>query len=157
MIAEAEANWVRPPVDEGASTSSGAVTVSGVRIPYTATAGTLTIRDDDGKPTASIFYTAYTRDGSAPGTRPVTFFYNGGPGSASFWLHMGSFAPVRVTTANPEYIRPRPLWLRPQPAIADRQDRHGVHRRGRRGLVAAAGRQDRQGFLGRRSGCRCIR
>ena len=123
MIAEAEANWVRPPVDEAASVSTGAVTVSGVRIPYTATAGTLTIRDDDGKPTASIFYTAYTRDGSAPGTRPVTFFYNGGPGSATFWLHMGSFAPVRVTTANPEYIRPAPYGFGPNPqSLIDKTD-----------------------------------
>jgi carboxypeptidase C (cathepsin A) len=108
MIAEAESAWVKPAVDEAAAISRGAVTVGGQRIPYTATAGTLTIRDNDGKPTASVFYTAYTRDGAAPSSRPVTFFYNGGPGSATVWLHMGSFAPVRVPTANPEYIRPAP-------------------------------------------------
>jgi len=112
---DVEDAWVRPPVDERIAISRAAVTVRGERIPYTATAGTLTIRDDDGKPTASIFYTAYTRDGSAPGSRPVTFFYNGGPGSATVWLHMGSFAPVRVTTANPEYIRPAPYGFGQNP------------------------------------------
>ena len=55
-----------------------------------------------GRPTASVFYTAYTRDGAAASSRPVTFFYNGGPGSATVWLHMGSFAPVRVQTGSPE-------------------------------------------------------
>lgn len=115
MVAEVEAAWARAPVEEAAAVSKGAVTVAGQRIPYTATAGTLTIRDNDGKPTASIFYTAYTKDGSAPGSRPVTFFYNGGPGSATVWLHMGSFAPVRVTTANPEYIRPAPYGFGPNP------------------------------------------
>lgn len=115
LEADVEAAWVRPPLDEGTAVSRGSVTVRGTSIAYTATAGTLVIRDDEGKPTASIFYTAYTRDGAAPGRRPVTFFYNGGPGSATVWLHMGSFAPVRVTTANPEYIRPAPYGFGPNP------------------------------------------
>jgi carboxypeptidase C (cathepsin A) len=120
---DVEQAWVRPPVDEHAAVSHNAVTVRGERIAYTATAGTLTIRDDEGKPTASIFYTAYTRDGSAPGSRPVTFFYNGGPGSATVWLHMGSFAPVRVTTANPEYIRPAPYGFGANPdSLIDASD-----------------------------------
>ncbi len=123
MKAEAEAAWVRPPVEEAQAVSHGAVTVNGERIAYTATAGTLTIRDDDAKPTASYFYTAYTRDGAAPGARPVTFFYNGGPGSPTIWLHMGSFAPVRVTTANPEYIRPAPYGFGPNPhSLIDKSD-----------------------------------
>lgn len=115
MNADVEAAWVRPPVDERTAVSHGSVTVRGVPIAYTATAGTLTIRDDDGKPIASVFYTAYTRDGAGAGRRPVTFFYNGGPGSATVWLHMGSFAPVRVSTANPEYIRPAPYGFGPNP------------------------------------------
>ena len=115
LNADVEAAWVRPPVDEGTAVSRGSVTVHGQRIAYTATAGTLTIRDDEGRPTASVFYTAYTRDGTAPSSRPITFFYNGGPGSATVWLHMGSFAPVRVTTANPEYIRPAPYGFGPNP------------------------------------------
>jgi carboxypeptidase C (cathepsin A) len=123
MKAEAEAAWTKPPVEEREETSKGSVTVNGQRIAYTAVAGTLTIRDDDAKPTASYFYTAYTRDGAAVGSRPVTFFYNGGPGSPTIWLHMGSFAPVRVTTANPEYIRPAPYGFGPNPySLIDKTD-----------------------------------
>ena len=55
--------------------------------------------------------------------RPVTFFYNGGPGSSSVWLHMGSFAPMRVKTANPEYIRPAPYGFGPNPdTLLDKTD-----------------------------------
>ncbi|MFX6334930.1 peptidase S1, partial [Acinetobacter baumannii] len=68
------------------------------------------------------FYTAYTKDGGGS-DRPVTFFYNGGPGSPTIWLHMGSFAPVRVTTANPEYIRPAPYGFGPNPySLIDKSD-----------------------------------
>lgn len=123
LKAEAEADWTRPPVDEASAVSHGTVTVGGERIAYTATAGTLTVRDDDAKPIASYFYTAYTRDGAARERRPVTFFYNGGPGSPTIWLHMGSFAPVRVTTANPEYIRPAPYGFGPNPhSLIDKSD-----------------------------------
>lgn len=115
MIAEVEDAWARPAVDEHTAVSHGAVTVGGQRIAYTATAGTVTIRDGDGKPTASIFYTAYTRDGIPARGRPVTFFYNGGPGSATVWLHMGSFAPVRVQTGDPVYIHPAPYGFGPNP------------------------------------------
>jgi len=72
--------------------------ISGRPIAYTATAGTLTLRDDEGKPIASMFYVAYT---TGDPRRPVTFFYNGGPGSSTLWLHMGSLAPVRVVTDSP--------------------------------------------------------
>lgn len=109
-----DANWARPSADETAVTSAHEVTASGRLLRYKATAGTLTIRNEDGKPTASVFYTAYVLDGVKPGSkRPVTFFYNGGPGSPSFWLHMGSFAPMRVTTGNPEFIRPAPYGFGP--------------------------------------------
>ena len=63
-------------------------------VQYTATAGHLTTRSRcDRAPHASFFYVAYTLDGPDPVTRPVTFFYNGGPGSATVWLHLGSFGP----------------------------------------------------------------
>lgn len=121
MIAEAEADWSKPPVEEAASVSHGTATVKGQRIAYTATAGTLTIRDNDGKPTASVFYTAYTRDGG--GNRPLTFFYNGGPGSATVWLHMGSFGPMRVATTSPDYMRPGPGSFGPNPwSLIDKTD-----------------------------------
>ena len=90
----------------------GSVTVEGHRINYTATAGTIILKNDDGKPTASIFYVAYTRSGvSDPATRPVTFFYNGGPGSSTVWLHMGAFGPQRVVTADHTHTPPAPYRL----------------------------------------------
>ena len=121
LEADANAAWARPPVDEAAAVSHGAVTVRGQRIAYTATAGTLTIRNDDAKPIASMFYTAYTKDGA--GNRPVTFFYNGGPGSATVYLHMGSFAPVRVATTDPVYVSPSDYALRPNgDSLIDKSD-----------------------------------
>ena len=75
----------------------GQVTVNGQRVRYTATAGETYLLDDDGNPTASIFSTAYIADGTTdPRTRPVAFVFNGGPGSASLWLHMGVFGPQRL-------------------------------------------------------------
>ena len=119
-----EGSFAVAPVEEGETRSKGAVTVAGRRLPYTATAGTLTIRDVEGKPTASMFYTAYTLDGVRPGsTRPVTFFFNGGPGSPTMWLRMGSFGPVRIQTANPEYVRPAPYPVAPNPhTLLDKTD-----------------------------------
>ena len=90
---------------------------------YTATAGTLLIRDDDNKPNGSIFYVAYTEDGVAANTRPVTFLYNGGPGSATIWLHMGSLGPVRVITASPDATGPAPFQYVPnQYSLLDKSD-----------------------------------
>ena len=98
---------------EAAVLSRGTVEVGGRAIDYSASAGTLLIRDDDGKPQASVFYVAYTADSgrNSSATRPVTFLYNGGPGSASLWLHMGSFGPVRVVTTSPEATPPAPYKL----------------------------------------------
>jgi carboxypeptidase C (cathepsin A) len=76
---------------------------------YTATAGTLLIKDEEDKAIGSMFYVAYTEDGVAAGSRPVTFLYNGGPGSASLWLHMGSVGPVRVVTDSPKATGPAPF------------------------------------------------
>ena len=124
QITAAAAQWASAPADEQAVTTSHSVTVGGKAIRYKATAGTITTRDQEGRPRASMFYVAYTADGSAPGTkRPITFFYNGGPGSPTFWLHMGSFAPVRIQTANPEYIRPAPYAFGPNPeTLLDKTD-----------------------------------
>src|SRR3954447_5529535 len=109
LIDEAKSGYADAPVDEKVVSTKHSVRVSGQVLPYTATAGTLTIRDVAGKPRASIFYTAYTLDGARGGNRPVTFFYNGGPGSPTLWLHMGSFAPMRLVTGNPEFMRPPPF------------------------------------------------
>lgn len=90
----------------------GSVTVEGHRIPYTATTGTIILRNSEGKPTASMFYVAYTKDGvSNENNRPVTFFWNGGPGSSSVWLHMGAFGPDRVVTKDDTHTPPAPYKL----------------------------------------------
>ncbi len=90
---------------------------------YTATAGTLQIKDEEDKVIGTMFYVAYTEDGVAPGTRPVTFLYNGGPGSASLWLHMGSVGPVRVVTDSPKATGPAPFGVVPnQYSLIDKTD-----------------------------------
>ncbi|MBY9063369.1 peptidase S10 [Sphingomonas yunnanensis] len=84
---------------EDAQPKKGRVTIGGRTIGYTVTPGTLTIRGDAGEPVGSMFYTSYVVDGSKAGARrPVTFLFNGGPGSSTMWLHMGSFGPMRVDT-----------------------------------------------------------
>ena len=115
MIEQAKSGYADAPVDERTVQTRHSASVSGRVVPYTATAGTLTIRDVSGKPKASIFYTAYTADGAPSSRRPVMFFYNGGPGSASLWLRMGSFGPMRLQTGNPESIRPAPFNFGPNP------------------------------------------
>lgn len=85
--------------------------IGGRPIAYTATAGTLTLRDENGKPTASMFYVAYTLGEGRGSPRPVTFFYNGGPGSSTVWLHMGSLGPVRVATDSPQATHNAPFAL----------------------------------------------
>jgi carboxypeptidase C (cathepsin A) len=90
---------------------------------YTATAGTLQIKDDEDKVIGTMFYVAYTEDGVAAGSRPVTFLYNGGPGSASLWLHMGSVGPVRVVTESPKATGPAPFGVVPnQYSLLDKTD-----------------------------------
>jgi len=71
-------------------------TVNGTTLKYTATAGRLPIKRGDGKIEAEMFFVAYTLDGADPAKRPLTFAFNGGPGSASIWLHMGALGPRRV-------------------------------------------------------------
>lgn len=71
-------------------------------ISYTARAGTIVLRDDEGEPRASFFFVYYAKDGADPATRPITFTFNGGPGSSSVWLHMGAFGPKRVAYADDE-------------------------------------------------------
>jgi carboxypeptidase C (cathepsin A) len=98
--------------------------LDGKSLHYTATAGTLLIRDgEDDHPYGSIFYVAYTLDGADPNSRPVTFLYNGGPGSATIWLHMGSVGPVRVVTDSPKATGPGPYQIVPnQFSLLDKSD-----------------------------------
>ena len=72
------------------------ISIGGKVLRYTATAGRLPIKDAEDKIEAEMFFVAYTLDGTEPATRPLTFAYNGGPGSASVWLHMGALGPRKV-------------------------------------------------------------
>ncbi|QNA91097.1 peptidase S10 [Massilia sp. Dwa41.01b] len=92
---------------EGASKVQARMTLDGKQLDYTASAGHLTATDlQTGQPAVSFFYVAYTA-GAQPATqRPVTFFYNGGPGSASIWLHLGAFGPRRLATNFPATVPP---------------------------------------------------
>jgi carboxypeptidase C (cathepsin A) len=86
--------------------------IGGQEIRYAATSGTLILRDEDGKPKASIFFTAYTRDGVKDlGKRPITYTFNGGPGSSSVWLHLGAFGPRRVALEDEGWAPPPPYHL----------------------------------------------
>jgi len=94
---------------DAASVTHHTINLQGAQIPYTATAGHLVTRDPgSAQAQASMFYVAYTAQGQDAATRPVTFFFNGGPGSATVWLHLGSFGPKRVATGGPSAALPRP-------------------------------------------------
>ena len=112
------------PIHETARNTHHVWSAGGRTLPYTATAGTLTIRDDEGKPIASMFYVAYVADhAKGDSRRPVTFFYNGGPGSSTLWLHMGSVGPVRIHTDSPQSTRNAPFDLEPNEySLIDKTD-----------------------------------
>ena len=95
---------------EGEAVTHHAITLTSGTINYTARTGHLIARDPaTNAPEASFFYVAYSADGSSATTRPVTFFYNGGPGSAPVWLHLGSFGPKRLVTGDPATTAPTPI------------------------------------------------
>ena len=85
------------------------ITVGGSTLAYSAGAGTVIVRDDEQRPLASVFYTSYIADRLDGGpVRPVTFLFNGGPGSASLWLNIGGFGPKRTPTNTPQATPPAP-------------------------------------------------
>ena len=89
------------------STTQGTVSVEGRSINYTAEAGMLILKDAEGSPTARMSYVAYFADrGKSSSNRPITFFYNGGPGSSSIWLHMGAFGPRRAVVGDGVHTPP---------------------------------------------------
>jgi carboxypeptidase C (cathepsin A) len=99
---------VKASVEEDAQPVRRAIPLHGKTLVYTVTPGHLTIRNDKGEPTGSIFYVAYTVP-TAGRPRPVTFLFNGGPGSSTMWLHMGSFGPMKVDASVPETIAGPPF------------------------------------------------
>ena len=87
------------------------ITVDGKLLKYTATTGRLPIKRGDGRIEAEMFYVAYTLDGQDAAKRPLTFAFNGGPGSASIWLHMGALGPRKVVLQPDGFMPPAPYRM----------------------------------------------
>jgi carboxypeptidase C (cathepsin A) len=100
MKGDKKDQYLRLPTAESAVTQHH-VTLHGKTLEYSATAGTLIVRDDDDRPIAAMGYVAYVRSGKDNANRPIMFAFNGGPGSSSLWLHMGALGPRRVLVADP--------------------------------------------------------
>ncbi len=99
------------------------VTVDGKLLKYTASAGRLPIKRGDGRIEAEMFYVAYTLDGQDAAKRPLTFAFNGGPGSASIWLHMGALGPKRVVLQPDGFMPPAPYRMEDNPyTLLDKSD-----------------------------------
>jgi carboxypeptidase C (cathepsin A) len=99
------------------------ITVDGKLLKYTATAGRLPIKRGDGKIEAEMFYVAYTVDGQEAAKRPLTFAFNGGPGSASIWLHMGALGPKHVVLQPDGFMPPAPYHMEDNPyTLLDKSD-----------------------------------
>ena len=107
-VRAADARPAPPAVDNYKQTQHTS-RVGGQPVAYTATAGTLALKSAAGKPRANVFFVAYAKDGASSGTRPIAFVFNGGPGSASVWLHMGLVGPKRVQMAD-DGFQPAPPY-----------------------------------------------
>jgi carboxypeptidase C (cathepsin A) len=93
------------------SETTNTVTINGVEIEYKATAGVIVIKNEEDKPQVSFFFIAYTRLDATnhPESRPISFCFNGGPGSSSVWLHMGALGPRRVNLKPDGSLPPPPF------------------------------------------------
>ena len=155
--------------------STGTVTVGGQPIAYDAVAGTLVVHAKDWedtdaveaeagaspdkdkagpKPEASMFYTAYFKQGAPAASRPITFLFNGGPGSSTVWLRMGAFGPVRVLTPDDQAFAAGALLHRRQRPEPARRSGPRVHRRAGHGLQPHRRQGQGKGLLGCRPGHR---
>jgi len=111
---DADKDVVKASIEEDAQPVRRSISLRGKTLAYTATPGHLTVRNEKGEPVVSMFYTAYTV--SSPGrARPITFLFNGGPGSSTMWLHMGSFGPMKVDASVPDTIAGPPFRYGPNP------------------------------------------
>src|SRR5260370_37761540 len=99
------------------------ITVAGKTLKYTATAGRLPIKRGDGKIEAEMFFVAYSLDGQDATKRPLTFAFNGGPGSASIWLHIGTLGPRPVALPADGFLPPAPYKIEDNPhTLLDKSD-----------------------------------
>ena len=135
-----------PPLPADAHVAQS-TTVDGKTLNYTATVGSLPVRDAKGKTIAEVVFTAYT-DGRRT-DRPVTFAFNGGPGASSVYLNLGAIGPKRVQFGAQGDSPSDPATLHRQPRHLARLHRPGLHRSGRHRLLPRAGRRqdaDQEGF-----------
>lgn len=101
-----------PPPEEKVSQTKHSARIGGQEIKYSATAGTILLKQEDGTAKASIFFIAYVRDDTPDmSRRPITFAFNGGPGSSSVWLHLGALGPRRVEMGDVGSLVPPPYKL----------------------------------------------
>ncbi len=138
---------------ENAAVTQQSITINGATISYTARAGHLVTYDQySARPSAKIFYVSFTANDVEASSRPVTFFYNGGPGSSSVFLLLGSFGPRRIKTSMPNFTPPAPYALEDNAdSLLDRTDLVFINPVGT-GYSTAIFSWEKQGFLGRRSG-----
>jgi carboxypeptidase C (cathepsin A) len=137
------------PAREDWSVTDHTITLGGQAIPYKASAGTTLLSDDKGEPTGLLYSVAYTRSDVKDVTqRPIAFLYNGGPGSATMWLHMGAFGPRRVLTVNGEFTPPAPYRLVDNTeSLLDKTDLVFIDAMGT-GYSRAAGKAQEREFYG---------
>lgn len=138
-----------PPAREESSVTEHILRIGGQSIPYKATASTTLLKDEKGEPTGLIYSVAYTRsDVKDLSSRPLAFFYNGGPGSATMWLHMGAFGPRRVATLDGQFTPPAPYKLVDNTeTLLDRTDMVFIDAMGT-GYSRAAGKAQEKDFYG---------
>ncbi len=101
-----------PIPNETSSATDHTIRIGGQLIPYRATAATMLLKNEKDEAIGALYYTAYARtDAKDPSQRAISFIYNGGPGSASAWLHMGAFGPRRIVTTDAAFTPPPPYQI----------------------------------------------
>src|SRR5579863_5366259 len=134
---------------EEVSTTDHTIRVGGQNIPYKATASTTLLKNDKGDATGLLYLVAYTRgDVKDLSMRPISFLYNGGPGSATMWLHIGAFGPRRVQTIDGQFTPPAPYKLVDNTeSLLDKTDLVFIDAMGT-GYSRAAGKAQERDFYG---------
>lgn len=130
------------------SVTDHSIQINGKTIKYTATAGFLVLKDKEGNPEASMDYFSYIAKGVKENDRPITFAFNGGPGSSSIWLHMGALGPKRIVTADTTQTPPPPFNIVDnQFSILDKSDLVMIDPVGT-GFSKALGKKKNEDFWG---------
>ncbi len=108
LLAQEKSDPIASPA--GVSTTTGSAKINGKNINYTANAGTMALRDENNALIGHFGFTSYTKEGGDK-NRPIMFAYNGGPGSSSFWLHMGLMGPKRIKVDDPNFNKAAPYEI----------------------------------------------